>query len=241
MNGVGMLLNEDVVAFGGSTQFWFDALVNEPETCVMIIDELGRCEFVNKQGVSLFGARDTQDVIGRSLEDLLPGPMGHERITIARNAIASGHPVVINDVWHGFHMRVTMHPLPDSTLEQARLLMVVRPWGRLSATAGERDGGILSEIAAQHVDRGPINSLTRREREVLVLIAQGLSTIQIAKEIHRAVKTVEWHRSSLGQKLNVTNRVEPTRLAIQAGLVTTGSCGPTTVDRGSAKNLLQHQ
>lgn len=157
--------------------------------------------------------------------------MGQERMAIARKAIVSGSPVVIDDVWHGVHLRVTMQPLPDSTLEQARLLMVVRPWGRLPAAEGERDVAISAEISATHVDLGSMSSLTRREREVLVLIAQGLSTVQIAKELHRAVKTVEWHRSSLGQKLGVSNRVELTRLAIQAGFVTTGPVRNTTVAR----------
>lgn len=232
MNGVSMLpLSEGLMMFGGSTQFWFDALIGEPETCVLIIDEQGQCEFVNKQGVSLFGAQDADGVIGRGLEDLLPGPMGQERMAIARKAIVSGSPVVIDDVWHGVHLRVTMQPLPDSTLQQARLLMVVRPWGRLPAAEGVDNVATSDEIAATHVDLGAMSSLTRREREVLVLIAQGLSTVQIAKELHRAVKTVEWHRSSLGQKLGVTNRVELTRLAIQAGFVTTGRTRHITTDR----------
>jgi DNA-binding NarL/FixJ family response regulator len=53
----------------------------------------------------------------------------------------------------------------------------------------------------------------------LKLIGIGLSTADIARRLERSVKTVEWHRVSLGEKLGVTNRVELARIAIAAGLV----------------------
>ena len=67
-------------------------------------------------------------------------------------------------------------------------------------------------------DVSSLESLTKREREVLGLIGQGLSVTEIAQRLHRAEKTVETHRSSLGRKLGVANRVELARIAIQAGL-----------------------
>ncbi|MCA9299765.1 MAG: response regulator transcription factor, partial [Phycisphaerales bacterium] len=70
-------------------------------------------------------------------------------------------------------------------------------------------------------DAGDLACLTKRERDVLALIGQGLSTAQIAKHLHRSVKTIEWHRVSLGNKLQVTNRVELARIAIRAGICDT--------------------
>lgn len=77
--------------------------------------------------------------------------------------------------------------------------------------AQRQDAGTLKKLLA---------SLTPREREVLILIGQGLSIPKIAERLYRSVKTVESHRLSLGRKLNVSNRVELTRLAIQGGLIT---------------------
>ncbi len=61
--------------------------------------------------------------------------------------------------------------------------------------------------------------LTEREREVLKLIATGLTSDEIAGRLHRSIKTVETHRCALGRKLHARNRVELTRTAIEAGLV----------------------
>ncbi|MEM9415105.1 MAG: LuxR C-terminal-related transcriptional regulator [Planctomycetota bacterium] len=63
-----------------------------------------------------------------------------------------------------------------------------------------------------------LDSLTPREREVLTLVAQGLSLPEIAQKLHRSLKTIETHRLSLGRKLGASNRVELTRIAIASGL-----------------------
>ena len=64
-----------------------------------------------------------------------------------------------------------------------------------------------------------VGSLTPRQREVLALIGQGLSTAEIARRLFRTVKTVESHRLMLGKRLGARNRVELARIAIQAGLI----------------------
>lgn len=64
-----------------------------------------------------------------------------------------------------------------------------------------------------------IDSLTPREREILVLIGEGDSLPEIAQKLSRSLKTIESHRLSLGRKLNVSNRVELAKIAIRAGLV----------------------
>jgi DNA-binding CsgD family transcriptional regulator len=60
--------------------------------------------------------------------------------------------------------------------------------------------------------------LTMREQEVLALIGRGLSLPEIARQIHRSPKTVAAHRLRLGKKLNLHNRVDLARFAIQCGL-----------------------
>lgn len=60
--------------------------------------------------------------------------------------------------------------------------------------------------------------LGAREREVLRLVAEGLSTPQIAKTLQIAATTVETHRRNIMAKLDVHNVVELTRYAIRVGL-----------------------
>ena len=72
--------------------------------------------------------------------------------------------------------------------------------------------------------------------EILRLIGEGLSTSEIAENLHRSVKTVEWHRVSLGNKLGVTNRVELARIAISAGLVTLKNDGEVSANARSKRD-----
>ena len=61
--------------------------------------------------------------------------------------------------------------------------------------------------------------LSRREREVLRLLAQGYSNQQIATQINVSVKTVETHRTRLSEKLGLKGRAELYRFAVESGIL----------------------
>jgi DNA-binding NarL/FixJ family response regulator len=67
--------------------------------------------------------------------------------------------------------------------------------------------------------------LTRREREVLGLIAAGRSNKRIARELEIAEKTVKTHVGHVLAKLGVSDRTQAALLAVQRGLVNTGAGG----------------
>lgn len=64
-----------------------------------------------------------------------------------------------------------------------------------------------------------LEQLTDREREVLTLIAQGLTNQQIAEKLFISIKTVQAHRANLMEKLDLHDAVELTKFAIKTGLV----------------------
>ncbi len=70
---------------------------------------------------------------------------------------------------------------------------------------------------------GPVEEdLTQREREVLTCIAEGYSNREIADALVISVKTVDRHRENIMHKLNLHNRVELVKYAIEKGLITVG-------------------
>ena len=72
---------------------------------------------------------------------------------------------------------------------------------------------------AHSSDDGPVlPSLTERETEVLRYVAKGLSAKQIAEKLSLSHRTVENHIQATFRKLQVVNRVELTRYAIEHGL-----------------------
>lgn len=67
--------------------------------------------------------------------------------------------------------------------------------------------------------RTRLKSMTRRELEVLRMIARGMGRAEIAAALHRSPMTVDNHRKSLMKKLDIHDRGELIRFAIAEGLV----------------------
>ena len=61
--------------------------------------------------------------------------------------------------------------------------------------------------------------LTRRQRQILQLIAEGQGTRQIAERLHVSVKTVETHRAQLMERLGIHDVAGLVRFAIRNGLI----------------------
>jgi DNA-binding NarL/FixJ family response regulator len=66
----------------------------------------------------------------------------------------------------------------------------------------------------------PWGKLTKREREILKLIAEGYKNKDIADYLCISVKTVEKHRSNLMKKLDLHSAAALTAYAMERGLVT---------------------
>jgi DNA-binding NarL/FixJ family response regulator len=74
----------------------------------------------------------------------------------------------------------------------------------------------------ERASRGEATSedpLSPREVEVVKLVAEGLTSDEIAHELFISKKTVDRHRANVLEKLGMRNRVELTRYAIRRGLV----------------------
>jgi DNA-binding NarL/FixJ family response regulator len=74
----------------------------------------------------------------------------------------------------------------------------------------------------QHPERAlddPYGRLTTREREVFHLLAEGLTTKEIARRLDISVKTAENHRGRVLDKLGTRNTAELVRYALRKGLL----------------------
>jgi len=70
-----------------------------------------------------------------------------------------------------------------------------------------------------HGEDSDPNALSSREREVLQLIAEGKTSREIAEILHLSVKTVQSHRTSLMQKLDLHDRGDLIKYAIQKKII----------------------
>ena len=83
----------------------------------------------------------------------------------------------------------------------------------------------MARLALNHVIQGNDSrpgqpALTKREREVLTLLAEGLSNKEVACRLDVGVRTVETHRERIMRKLGVHSVAGLTRFALAKGLIT---------------------
>ncbi|MCA9932482.1 MAG: response regulator transcription factor [Anaerolineales bacterium] len=77
--------------------------------------------------------------------------------------------------------------------------------------------GILFEMTQAQPD-DLIGNLTEREKEILTLVAEGLTNKEIGEKLHLAEKTIKHYMTNVLQKLQVRSRVEAALLAQKHGL-----------------------
>jgi DNA-binding NarL/FixJ family response regulator len=85
-----------------------------------------------------------------------------------------------------------------------------------SEIVGSVVDGFISREAVEGIRR--FNILATREREVVQLLAEGMTSKEVATRLHISVKTVETHRRNIMNKLNVRSIASLTKFAIREGL-----------------------
>ena len=75
------------------------------------------------------------------------------------------------------------------------------------------------QAASMKDSQDPYEQLTNREREVLKLVAEGFTTLEIADLLKVTPKTVEGHKTNLMAKLDIHNRIELVKYALRKGII----------------------
>lgn len=195
----------------------WSALTEDSNVPVMILDADAGIEYANPAAATLLGV-PVAEAVGHSLADYFGDEVVRDRVAFIADVLAADRPVAVDGMIRGRFTRTIYRPFRDGGTTADRVLVTTR-------TGDYRDPKVhpatIPALRARVDDHGLLAALTTREMEILRLIGMGLSTAGIAKKLARSVKTVEWHRVSLGEKLAATNRVELARIAIAAGIVGT--------------------
>ena len=94
--------------------------------------------------------------------------------------------------------------------------------GQTYLSAGVRKGLDGARIDTLRADTPPSEQLTPRQTEVLCLVAQGLSSKEIARQLDLSIKTVDSHRTGLMKQLDIHEVTGLVRYAIRKGLISSG-------------------
>jgi two-component system invasion response regulator UvrY len=71
----------------------------------------------------------------------------------------------------------------------------------------------------RNAGKSPLDSLSKREIQIMMLLTNGKSTQAIAESLNISIKTVFTHRYRIYEKLDVDNDVELTHLALRYGIL----------------------
>ncbi|MEG4912206.1 response regulator transcription factor [Microcoleus sp. B7-D4] len=110
-------------------------------------------------------------------------------------------------------------PKPEPTPTEARSRANSQPEADFFTQKSNTGDSLRDSSASRPSPSQNAPSLTQREREVLELLTEGLSNIQIGDRLHLSPRTVEKHVSSLFRKTDSNNRAELVRFAMEHHLV----------------------
>jgi NarL family two-component system response regulator LiaR len=163
--------------------------------------------------------RTQPDVI--LMDMLMPGIGGVEATQVIKQrwpqiqvvALTSSHDsVLVKQALQAGAIGYLLKNVSAIDLAQAiRAAVVGRPVLSQEATA--------ALVQSVHQNSGLGSDLTEREREVLQLVAQGLSNMSIGERLSISRSTVKYHLASIFSKLGVSGRQEAIALAYQHRLV----------------------
>lgn len=167
----------------------------------------------SQQAIKLFREHRPDVVL---LDGRLPGLSGVETLTALRREFPGARVLMLSidegeeDVYRALQAGAAGY-LPKATQLQ-ELLRAIR-----AIHAGERY--LPPALAARLAQRGPGATLTARELEVLELVSKGLNNREIGHALGCSETTSKWHLKNIMQKLDVTDRTEATRVAVERGIL----------------------
>ncbi|HBR94165.1 response regulator transcription factor [Coraliomargarita sp. SDUM461003] len=162
------------------------------------------------------------------LDVMLPNLNGTEILRIFREKIPETQVLIFSGYQSPSLVRELLQAGAHGFVEKSAPLSELRKGIEIVSNGGSYFGPevalLLREAMAdpRSSDSG-INILTKREREILQLIAESHSTRDIAAKLSISVKTAENHRTNLMRKLDLHDVASLTRYAINNGLISIGN------------------
>jgi DNA-binding NarL/FixJ family response regulator len=203
-----------------------------------MITREGLVRLLGEAGIDVVGEAPDADTLLRkvaatrpdvAIVDIRMPPTHTDEGLVAAGAIRAAHPEVAVLILSSYiEPRYAMqlleqHPervgylLKDRVFDIAVLIDALR---RLGEGESVVDPTIVTQLLGRRRAASPLDDLTAREREVLELLAEGLSNHAIAQRIVVAERTVEAHVKQIFQKLDLSARTDSHRrvLAVLAYL-----------------------
>jgi len=188
------------------------AQASSADEAIVVVANVRRSRVIVLVAMGLAGDKDSYWLI-RTLRERFPG---HAILGLGANA----DPHVVSRA-----LFVGADGFVDKNIELDEFLAAIRSAGNEEMVIAGPAAASVGQIAEGIERRRSVGlRLTKREREVLSVAAEGLTAREIAERLGVRERTVTTHLARIYGKLGVGNRLAALRLAARSGLV---SIGPT--------------
>ncbi|HLP84246.1 MAG TPA: LuxR C-terminal-related transcriptional regulator [Phycisphaerales bacterium] len=153
-------------------------------------------------------------MIGRSLFDVLPQAHAEERLRLMQPTLDTGVVSEYYQLWRGARWLTRCFPLKESVFAKRGLFVIL---ARLAPETHPDDTDTRPMVVSP--EYGELGVLSRRELEVLYLLARGYDAPEIGKRLFRSTHTINDHIKAIHQKLNIDSRAAVVKLAVARGLL----------------------
>ena len=202
------------------------ALLFDVACRVLVISAHGKVLSVNQGALEYFGLAHDQ-IVNQQLTDLYPAEIReHVSAWLSRalnNDPIGQTPVHEHHIFRGHHWamrgrRTTWEDGQPCVLCVGQVVDQPTPLPQLLQRA--------TRLSDRTAALGELAVLSDRELEVAMLISGGLTDSEVAKSLHRSLRTVHSHRLTIGRKMGLKRRSEVATMMVQRGLV---ACMPEHV------------
>jgi DNA-binding CsgD family transcriptional regulator len=155
-----------------------------------------------------------EEYLGRSLESMMPRSVAEERRRTLEAVLEDNQPRTIYMLAGETRMLVRLLPIDAGAFghKGVMALMCQAPLGH--------DPDAQTIATPRTMSNSVLRSLSRRELEVLHLVARGHTTAEIAASLHRTEKAINHHLSGLHRAFHTSTRTELMQEAIKRGIGT---------------------
>ena len=203
---------------------YFNNILNRMEDSLIITDANDNIKIINQATIDMLGYSE-EEMIGKSIE-MIVSEKGPKDVSVKIDDVKKfKNKDHVNNVFNTYYTK-DMRPIPvlfsrsvmyDNDMEILGMIILAR---HITEDSEE------IQSVQENVDKVYRNiktigeiPLTKRELEIIKLIAEEFSNLEIAEKLFISVRTVETHRRNIMQKLHINSVISLVHYAIQNNII----------------------